>query len=81
MNKKVAFIGLGVMGFPMAGWLTKNGYSVSVYNRTTSVATKWLDTYAGSMASSPSTAAADAEIVFICVGNDNDVLELSLIHI
>ena len=76
MNKKVAFIGLGVMGFPMAGWLSKNGYSVSVYNRTTSVATKWLDTYAGSMASSPSTAAADAEIVFICVGNDNDVLEV-----
>ena len=76
MNKKVAFIGLGVMGFPMAGWLSKNGYSVSVYNRTTSVATKWLDTYAGSIASSPSTAAADAEIVFICVGNDNDVLEV-----
>ena len=76
MNKKVAFIGLGVMGFPMAGWLSKNGYSVAVYNRTTSVAKKWLDTYAGSMASSPSTAAEDAEIVFVCVGNDNDVLEV-----
>ena len=49
MNKKVAFIGLGVMGFPMAGWLSKNDYSVVVYNRTTAVAQKWLDTYAGSM--------------------------------
>ena len=76
MNKKVAFIGLGVMGFPMAGWLSKKGYSVVVYNRTTSVAEKWLDQYAGSMASTPGAAAVDAEIVFVCVGNDDDVLEV-----
>ena len=76
MNKKVAFIGLGVMGFPMAGWLSKKGYSVAVYNRTTSVAEKWLDQYAGSMASTPGAAAVDAEIVFVCVGNDDDVLEV-----
>ena len=76
MNKKVAFIGLGVMGFPMAGWLSKKGYSVAVYNRTTSVAEKWLDHYAGSMASTPGAAAVDAEIVFVCVGNDDDVLEV-----
>ena len=76
MNKKVAFIGLGVMGFPMAGWLSKKGYSVAVYNRTTSVAEKWLDQYAGSMVSTPGAAAVDAEIVFVCVGNDDDVLEV-----
>ena len=76
MNKKVAFIGLGVMGFPMAGWLSKNDYSVVVYNRTTAVAEKWLNTYAGSMALTPGDAAVGADIVFICVGNDNDVLEV-----
>ena len=76
MNKKVAFIGLGVMGFPMAGWLSKNDYSVVVYNRTTAVAEKWLDAYVGSMASTPGDAAVGADIVFICVGNDNDVLEV-----
>ena len=76
MNKKVAFIGLGVMGFPMAGWLSKNDYSVVVYNRTTAVAEKWLNTYAGSMALTPGDAAVGADIVFICVFNDNDVLEV-----
>ena len=76
MSKKVAFIGLGVMGFPMAGWLSKNDYSVVVYNRTTAVAQKWLDTYAGSMVLTPGDAAVGADIVFICVGNDEDVLEV-----
>ena len=76
MTKNVAFIGLGVMGFPMAGCLAKNDYSVVVYNRTTAVAEKWLHDYAGSIALTPGDAAAGADIVFICVGNDQDVLEV-----
>ncbi|MDX1677833.1 NAD(P)-dependent oxidoreductase [Arsukibacterium sp.] len=70
---KVAFIGLGVMGYPMAGYLQQKGYQVCVYNRTASKAQAWVKQYAGRSATSPALAAADAELVFICVGNDDDV--------
>lgn len=73
MTKKVAFIGLGVMGYPMAGHLQGNGLEVTVYNRTAARAQQWVDEHGGSMATTPREAAADAEIVFSCVGNDNDL--------
>lgn len=78
MIKKVAFIGLGVMGYPMAGWLSKAGYSVSVYNRTESRAEEWLNQYLGTMGKTPSLASEGAEVVCSCVGNDNDVLDIML---
>ena len=72
-NSKVAFIGLGVMGYPMAGYLQQKGYQVTVYNRTTAKAEKWAAQYGGSWAATPNAAAQGAELVFMCVGNDNDV--------
>ncbi|MCP3664934.1 MAG: NAD(P)-dependent oxidoreductase [Gammaproteobacteria bacterium] len=69
----VAFIGLGVMGYPMAGYLQKAGHRVTVYNRTTAKADQWVAEYGGSSASSPSLASAGADIVFVCVGNDDDL--------
>ena len=72
-NSKVAFIGLGVMGYPMAGYLQQKGYQVTVYNRTTAKAEKWAAQYGGSWAATPFEAAKGAELVFMCVGNDNDV--------
>jgi 3-hydroxyisobutyrate dehydrogenase len=73
MSKKVAFIGLGVMGYPMAGYLAKAGNDVTVYNRTTSKAEKWAAEHGGNHADTPAKAADGADIVFMCVGNDNDV--------
>ncbi|WP_445427612.1 NAD(P)-dependent oxidoreductase [Alishewanella sp. HL-SH05] len=70
---KVAFIGLGVMGFPMAGYLQQKGYAVSVYNRTASKAAKWVEHYQGEAAATPAAAASGASLVFVCVGNDDDV--------
>jgi len=70
---RVAFVGLGVMGYPMAGYLVGAGHDVTVFNRTSSRADAWVDQYGGSTADTPSAAAADAEIVFCCVGNDDDV--------
>jgi len=72
----VAFIGLGVMGFPMAGHLAAAGHDVVVYNRTTSVALKWVEQFRGRYAPTPAEAVEDAEIVFSCVGNDNDVRQV-----
>jgi 2-hydroxy-3-oxopropionate reductase len=72
-NNKVAFIGLGVMGYPMAGYLQQKGYQVTVYNRTTAKAEKWAAQYGGNFATTPAAAAQGAALVFICVGNDNDV--------
>ena len=71
--KRVAFLGLGVMGFPMAGHLASNGHDVVVYNRTTAKANNWAKSYEGSSAATPRDAVADREIVFTCVGNDDDV--------
>tara|TARA_R110002126_G_scaffold38317_9_gene114437 strand:- start:2720 stop:3598 length:879 start_codon:yes stop_codon:yes gene_type:complete len=70
---KVAFIGLGVMGYPMAGYLQQKGYQVSVYNRTTAKAEAWVSEYGGSHAATPALAANGASLVFLCVGNDDDV--------
>ena len=70
---KVAFIGLGVMGYPMAGHLAKNDYHVTVFNRTTAKADQWVAEHGGAMAASPAGAAADADFVLTCVGNDDDL--------
>ena len=77
MSHKVAFIGLGVMGFPMAGYISKAGHDVIVYNRTSAKADKWVGTYKGKAASTPAEAAKDADFVFTCVGNDNDLREVT----
>ncbi len=69
----VAFIGLGVMGYPMAGHLARAGYRVSVYNRTTAKAERWCAEHGGRWAATPAEAAKGARIVFCCVGNDDDV--------
>jgi 3-hydroxyisobutyrate dehydrogenase len=69
----IAFLGLGVMGYPMAGHLQRAGHKVTVYNRTTSKAEKWAKEYEGSFGVTPAEAAKDADIVFSCVGNDNDL--------
>ncbi|MDZ5450081.1 MULTISPECIES: NAD(P)-dependent oxidoreductase [Labrys] len=71
---KVAFLGLGVMGFPMAGHLTvKGGHQVTVYNRTPAKAQAWVEKYGNASAPTPAEAAKDADIVFACVGNDDDL--------
>ena len=77
MSCKVAFIGLGVMGYPMAGYISKAGHNVTVFNRTTSKADKWLKEYKGSKADTPAKASENADFVFTCVGNDNDLREVT----
>jgi 3-hydroxyisobutyrate dehydrogenase len=77
MSCNVAFIGLGVMGYPMAGYISKAGHNVTVYNRTTSKANKWLTEYKGSKAETPAKAAEGADFIFTCVGNDNDLREVT----
>lgn len=72
-NKKVAFVGLGVMGYPMAGYLSKAGYSTKVFNRTKAKADTWASEYQGQACETPKQAALDADVVFVCVGNDDDV--------
>jgi 3-hydroxyisobutyrate dehydrogenase-like beta-hydroxyacid dehydrogenase len=73
---KTAFIGLGVMGYPMAAYLAKNGHAVAVYNRTADKAGKWCEENTGTMAATPAAAASGADIVFTCVGNDDDVRDV-----
>jgi len=70
---KVAFIGLGVMGYPMAGHLQGKGHQVTVYNRTAAKAEKWVKEHGGALAETPRAAAEGADIAFIMVGNDDDV--------
>ena len=77
MSCNVAFIGLGVMGYPMAGYISKGGHNVTVFNRTKSKAEKWVSEYNGKMAETPAEAAKNAEYVFTCVGNDNDLREVT----
>ena len=77
MSCNVAFIGLGVMGYPMAGYISKGGHNVTVFNRTKSKAEKWIKEYKGKMAETPAEAAKDAEYIFTCVGNDNDLREVT----
>ena len=71
--KKVSFLGLGVMGYPMAGWLSKNDFDVTVYNRTSTKAEKWMKEYNGAVADTPDAAVREADIVFMCLGDDLDV--------
>jgi 3-hydroxyisobutyrate dehydrogenase-like beta-hydroxyacid dehydrogenase len=75
---KVAFIGVGVMGGPMAGHLVRAGHAVTVYNRTAAKAEAWAATHGGRCAATPAAAADGANIVIACVGNDNDVREVTL---
>ena len=77
MTCKVAFIGLGVMGYPMAGYISKDGHNVTVYNRTTAKADKWLTEHKGTKAETPAKATDGADFVFTCVGNDNDLKEVT----
>lgn len=75
---KLAFLGLGVMGAPMAGHLQKAGHDVTVYNRTASKAADWAKTYGGGHAATPREAVAGADFVMACVGNDNDLRSVCL---
>jgi len=75
---KLAFIGTGVMGAPMAGHLVAAGHDVTVYNRTQAKALAWADKYGGSVADTPALAARDADAVFTCVGNDDDLAAVTL---
>ena len=75
---KVAFLGLGVMGYPMAGHLQKGGHEVTVYNRSPAKAQQWQAEYGGHTAATPAAAAKDQEIVFCCVGRDSDLREVTL---
>ena len=78
MNAKVSFLGLGVMGFLMAGHLKAKGYEVTVYNRTAAKAQAWVEKHGGKSAPTPAAAARDADFVMLMVGNDNDLLEVAL---
>jgi 3-hydroxyisobutyrate dehydrogenase-like beta-hydroxyacid dehydrogenase len=78
MVEKVAFIGLGVMGYPMAGHLARAGHPVRVFNRTLAKAGQWAQEYAGHAARSPMEAAEGADIVFTCVGNDDHLRQVVL---
>ena len=75
---RVAFAGLGVMGYPMAGYLLRAGHDVVVFNRTQSKAEAWCAEYGGALAETPADAASGADMVFVCVGNDDDVREVIL---
>ena len=75
---KVAFIGLGVMGYPMAGHLVKHGHQVTVYNRTEAKAQAWAKEYGGDYQVTPRAAAEGQEFVFVCVGNDDDLRQVTL---
>ncbi len=77
-SRKVAFLGLGVMGFPMAGHLARAGHAVTVYNRTPAKAQVWAAEFRGRHAATPREAAAGAEFVFACVGNDDDLRSITL---
>ncbi len=76
--RRCAFLGLGVMGHPMAGHLVRAGHGVTVYNRTASKALAWVDEHGGAAATTPAAAAQGAEVVFACVGNDDDLRAVTL---
>ena len=75
--KRVAFIGLGAMGYPMAGHLATSGHTVTVFNRTLERAQRWQDQFGGAVAATPAEAAEDQDAVMLCVGNDDDVREVT----
>jgi len=78
MSCKVSFIGLGVMGYPMAGYISKAGHNVTVYNRTKSKAEKWIKEYKGKIAETPEEAAKESDFIFTCVGNDEDLKAVTI---
>jgi 3-hydroxyisobutyrate dehydrogenase-like beta-hydroxyacid dehydrogenase len=78
MSARTTFLGLGVMGFPMAGHLKAKGYDVTVYNRTAAKAQAWVGKHGGKSAPTPAAASKDADFVMLMVGNDNDLLEVAL---
>lgn len=75
---RVAFIGLGAMGYPMAGHLTRSGHAVTVYNRTVATAQQWSQEYSGIVAKTPAQAAENSEFVMCCVGNDDDLRAVTI---
>ncbi len=75
---KITFLGLGVMGYPMAGHLMAAGHSVTVYNRTTAKAEAWVAQHGGALGKTPADAAEGAEMVMACVGNDDDLRSVCL---
>jgi len=77
-SRGVAFLGLGVMGYPMAGHLAAAGHKVTVYNRTAAKSAEWVKTHGGASAATPAAAASGAEIVFACVGNDDDLRSITV---
>tara|TARA_R110000868_G_scaffold310023_7_gene571267 strand:- start:923 stop:1816 length:894 start_codon:yes stop_codon:yes gene_type:complete len=78
LGQKIAFVGLGVMGYPMAGHCKKAGHEVTVFNRTTQKAEAWVNEFSGSMALSPKLAAKQANVILLCVGNDDDLRSVML---
>lgn len=76
-NKRVAFVGLGAMGYPMAGHLARAGHAVTVYNRTPERALAWQSEFPGTVAKTPAEAASGQDAVMLCVGNDDDVLSVT----
>jgi len=76
-SRHVAFLGLGVMGFPMAGHLARAGHHVTVYNRTSAKAQAWVTEFGGTAAATPREAAAGADLIFACVGNDDDLRSIT----
>ena len=76
MSTKLAFLGLGVMGYPMAGHLKAKGHRVIVYNRTTAKAEAWVKQHGGALGKTPEEAVSDADMVMMCVGNDRDLIEV-----
>jgi 3-hydroxyisobutyrate dehydrogenase len=78
MKLKISFIGLGVMGYPMAGYLARAGHEVTVFNRTAEKAQRWVADHGGKTAPTPAAAADDSEFVFCCVGNDDDLRSVTL---
>ena len=77
-SRKVAFLGLGVMGYPMAGHLARAGHAVTVYNRTPAKAQAWVAEFGGKHAATPREASAGADFIFACVGNDDDLRSITL---
>ena len=73
--KKIAFLGMGIMGYPMAGHLQKSGFDVTVYNRSVAKSKKWQEQYQGKVAQSPAQAACQADVVLTCLGNDQSVFD------
>ncbi|MDX1693495.1 MAG: NAD(P)-dependent oxidoreductase [Ketobacteraceae bacterium] len=74
---KIAFLGLGVMGYPMAGHLKKAGHDITVYNRTAAKSERWVSEHGGKAAATPSEATTDCDMVFMCVGDDNDLMQVA----